>query len=223
MVSISQLLYYSADMIMPISYDEACLAVMGMTYDELVEYAYSLEDTTNLPDGINIEDWVLSEIHRQASLMDVTIMSEQDIENFYNKSSYSKRGTLILGGDNSKFIIPNNTNVSNMFGKGCDFKSIILPNVIGDGVNIELVTNYYDGSYLVTNLTSNNSGQVLELYVDQELKEIPQPTRRPISKILIIALCVCGGITLLVVIPVVRANIKKRKSFQRSIWMSTRQ
>ena len=200
----------------PITCDEACMYALDMSFDEAVEL---LKD--NLPSGMDAEQYLL-DILKNNGLGFFVVRDANDIENYYN-NSYSARGTLILGGDNSKFIIPNNTNVSNMFGKGCDFKSIVMPNIIGDNFEIMLNNSYTDGNNIINSINATTAGIEVELYENQPLPSSPVMARRPILKVLIIALCVCGGITLLVVIPIVRANIKKRKSFQRSIWMSTRQ
>ena len=222
LTSLSSMLYLGTETLMPVSYNEFCLVMTEMSFEQIVDEILSSEDTSSLPDGVSIEDYVMQEIDKVAKQSGVFVVTDEDVLNFYKKS-YSKRGTLTLGGDNSKFVISDGTDVDNMFGSGCDFKYISLPVQMGNNVTIDLDNDYTNGYNLKTTITSKDVGQTFELYVDQPLMKEEKLGGRPLLKVLIIALSICAGVTLIVVLPVVRANRRKRRSFQRSIYMSTRQ
>ena len=71
----------------------------------------------------------------------VVFIPENELDNYFVYKT-ATAGTLVLGGEDSKFVVNNGTDVNNMFGVSAMFKTIVAPNEIGDEIEIKLTNRY---------------------------------------------------------------------------------
>ena len=182
--------------IIPISYNEAVsYTTQGeINFDELVTELLKTQDEDLPPkeDGSKysrkeVVELLKTEIDSGAVEHGIVVVDEIELESYYAVRPASAQ-TLILGGEGSKFVINNGTNVKNMFGASSIFKEIITPNKIGDDIEIVLSNKYTetkipdgtpieDESLFVLTLTSQDANKSYFSY--SEIKEDIEDTDNP--------------------------------------------
>lgn len=186
----------------PLTYDDVTMAYLQMSYADFINKAISDPSSVDLEakaDGTPYTETELQSLLLQAvngdddsGLKIKKLYTQQELEEYYNPTSqtkHNKLGSLILGGKDSKFVINKNTNVANMFGRSNLFASIVMPDKIENGVEIELPCYYSKGNKVsssgsglvidvdaVTKITSDSAGKTIGL-VDPVIypsQDIPQ-------------------------------------------------
>ena len=215
----------------PVTYDELTNYGFNMSFSEFV-VAFnedpSIFDMPAKEDGsvyseLEIKEWISNitfeglgfnlvlqdKLETKTEMKTIKVFDEQE----------NVGTTIVLGGNDSRFVINENMNTKDMFGSGY-FSTIIAP-TIQEGVEVELGGNYYLHELQVDSLTSNLSNKTLtttppEAPVDPE----PEPEnpsiddeddKTPENKTLTIVLvCVAAALFFVVVAIIIYFIIKKK-------------
>lgn len=162
----------------PVTYNEICEHAFDMSIDELVsavnadptefgleakEAQYTEEELIEI-----FSPYILSEYGFEA-------ITEEELADYYSsKIDITKK--LILGGLDSKFVIKNGTDISNLFGDSCEFGIIVAPNEMGD--EIELILNRVyssDDVDMVTKITASDTSKTFTYQREIETPKDPEP------------------------------------------------
>lgn len=162
----------------PVTYNEICEHAFDMSIDELVsavnadptefgleakESQYTEEELIEI-----FSPYILSEYGFEA-------ITEEELADYYS-SKIDTTKKLILGGLDSKFVIKNGTDISNLFGDSCEFGIIVAPNEMGD--EIELILNRVyssDNVDMVTKITANDTSKTFTYQREIETPKDPEP------------------------------------------------
>ena len=169
----------------PLTYNEACLAYMGKTFEEVVDIfntdPESLGVTAKPDNEPYTEEEVMELIQIIAQEMEVTVLSSAELEDKYVAKEVTPRGTLILGGDDSKFVINNGVDTTDIFGEYCYFNKVVAPNVMGDEVELELTKTFsHNNEDVVTRITGQDSSKV---FIYKEVVAEPETPIDPIDPV----------------------------------------
>lgn len=162
----------------PVTYNEICEHAFDMSIDELVsavnadptefgleakEAQYTEEELIEI-----FNPYILSEYGFEAIM-------EDEIASYYNPEIDITR-KLILGGSDSKFVIKNGTDISNLFGDSCEFGIVIAPNEIGDSIELILNRVYSSNDVdMVTKITADDTSKTFTYQREIEIPKDPDP------------------------------------------------
>lgn len=171
----------------PLTYDEFVYAYFEGEIETLEEVFELFNANPESFDGIIPEkedgtDYSLIEFCYQIDLViqqsniesntNILLLTEKEMLNYYQDKKHSPKGQLILGGDNSLFVINEGTNVNKLFGDYCYFAIVVTPNEIGEDILIPLQRDYEianepsEEASLVNSITATNTSKVLNYYYD---------------------------------------------------------
>jgi len=221
-----------SNIIIPISYEEFCLLTLGMTLDEMIEQAYNnpMEIFGTIPvherwtkDIAKVE--LLRLLTQFGYICNFVVVQNDELDTFFT-GNYSRRGELILGNTlntASKFVINEGTNVDNFFGDCCDFKTVITPSKIGSDIKLTLTNHYTCINFVIDHIDSDFTNATFSLTPDKELTthQYAAPEKFNGKGFIAIVIGVVGAL-LVGVFATIRIAIKRKKNFERSIYMSTR-
>ena len=128
----------------PVTWNELIKYEVNMSFDELLAIINTSPESLGFSpkyDGTPYtKEDIINYIKEEYAtlIINLNIMSEEELNDMYPRKTLNPKGTLILGGENSKFVINNGTNVDNMFGFINNFTTLVTPNEIGDTVTINL-------------------------------------------------------------------------------------
>lgn len=143
----------------PFTYNEYCLAVMDMTLSETVDAVnadptqFDLEPKS---DGTPYtEEELMTLIDPYFEQEGMIVLTDEELVEYYTEKEVTPRGVLVLGGEGSKFVIKEGTNVFSIFGDYCYFATVVAPNEIGEGIELPLTKTFsYNDVDIVTKITS---------------------------------------------------------------------
>lgn len=186
-LSINQTLLYistQTGLEIPLTYDEFIDVYTNgniQSVQALLEmYNENPQDFSEIPpkgDGTNytlIEfcsqiDIAIEQINMEQDL-NLLLLTDKEMISYYQDNKHSPKGTLNLGGDDSLFVINNDTNINKLFGDYCYFAVVITPKDIGDEILIPLQREYEiynkeaEESVVVNTITAKNASSVLNYY-----------------------------------------------------------
>ena len=212
-------LVYETGIPIPLTWDEVTLGVAGMKMSEVVKLANLNPEEFGLEPKVDgspyTEEDIINKFDAQLEFMGINAVTNSELESIYNGGG-APEGKLILGGENSKFVVNEGTNVSGMFGTTNNFSSIVAPASIHESITIELpylYTNGADSVGVVQHITSTDANKQYGYYEEPE----PQTEKGVwLSTGEIVAISVGGGSVILgCIVALVLVIVVKKKPASR--------
>ncbi len=186
----------------PITWDEYILAQYGETIDRILIQLNTNPEALGFSPKLDgtpyTKEDVIGYLKQQTVNLDLNFVTEEELNNLYPRADLKPQGTLILGGEESKFVINANTNVEGMFGNINNFKTIVTPNQIDSSITIVLPYTYKDGELeesIVQTITSADVGKTYTYHVVEKTTE--QTAKTWLTTGEIVAISVGGGSVIL--------------------------
>jgi hypothetical protein len=203
----------------PLTWDEVTLSVVGMEMREVVKLANLNPEEFGLEPKLDgtpyTEEDIINLFDAELEFFGINAVTKTELKDIYSGKGVPS-GKLILGGENSKFVINEGTNISGMFGTVNNFSNIVAPASIHESITIELPYLYTNGTEevgLVQHITSADANKQYGYYIEPE--EQPQ-AKTWLTTGEIVAISVGGGsvflgcIVALVLVIVVRKKPASR-------------
>ena len=201
----------------PITYDEIVVAITGMTMDEI------LKQVNEDPASMDVEPKADGTPYTRADVENIidlelggnglNIITVEELKNMYPKVGGKPQGKLVLGGQNSLFVIKEGTNVEGMFGTTNNFGSIVIPQM-DSNVSINLPYTYKNDDNVTQTITNADSNKTYTYHVVEKPNE---PAPKPwLTTGEIVAISVGGGSVVLgCIVALVLVIVVKKKPASR--------
>lgn len=142
----------------PVTYNDLSMALINMPYDELVTAAINDPASVDLDpkeDGTAYTEEEIQQLLLQVATEELGVTklyTDEELAAIYapkeerDDGVEKMLGELILGGNESRFVIAEGTDTTNMFSGNTAFANIVLPNYVAKGIVIDLPFTYYNAN-----------------------------------------------------------------------------
>ena len=208
----------------PITWDEYVLAQYKLSFDNILKLLNTNPQAlgfSSKSDGTPYtKDEVIGYLKQETAALNLNLVTEEELNNLYPRADLKPQGTLVLGGEGSKFVINAGTNVESMFGNINNFHSITTPNQIDASIKIVLPYTYkehieeIESENIIQTITNADAGKTYTYHVVEKTNEPQAKTWLTTGEI--VAISVGGGsvflgcIVALVLVIVVRKKPASR-------------
>ena len=162
----------------PMTYDEAIKATgLFASFDQF--YEYFKQNPAEFSANEIVREYTVDEAKYLIQILansdaynHIPVTSLEEIDKHYagREPSVVPSGTLVLGGNNSKFVINAGVNTYGMFSGNQNFGAIVTPSAMGEQVNLQLSAPYLDKNNKTTCYVKSSSNNQRLLYNVSESK-----------------------------------------------------